>query len=559
MSKSGRLKAMLGAGYFPEELPPPFTTADFARYRTAIGAAWRNVPNYPGYPKTVPERYSVPKVTEWRRDLSIVNPIAQFHVAKLIADEWSQIIRHFRSCRFGVVEVDIKSAEERAVAIPDFRLVSLRHAEISAIHNFVLTADISRFYGTLYTHAITWALHTKRWAKDNLHTAAYDNSLGARIDQAVRKGQDNQSMGIPVGPDTSRIISELVAVAIDAQAKSTLNLDADSVVRNVDDWYIGFDTRGQAEAAVATLVSAAREFELEIHPEKTKVIHVPGEVQPTWPSALRQIVISRLRSEQSKTIDHYFAQAFDFALKHKDQNVLRFAVNRISTVQIYEENWHQLETYLLKAARANATTVPSVAHILAVHEARGYPVNKARVAKLIRDIIANGGPSGTHYEIAWALFLAKALGIALEADWVRPVTALESSVCGLVLLDLRSRGLIQGDVDVSLWTQAMTQQGLNSNLWLMAYEADLKGWLTAPTPGYVQAHPYFAELRRRNISFYDDQRRLRDFPPTRPRGPSEAFLRHMATFRQRPMEFDQDVAALEDWLVPAGGGYGDFA
>ncbi len=184
MSKSERLKALLAAGYFPEELPPAFTTTDFAKYRRAIGAAWAALPNYPQYPRTNPERFSIPKVTDWRRELAIVNPIAQYHVAKLIADDWQQIRRHLTSCSFGVEEVEIKFDRDRAVPTPDFRLVSLRHSEISAIHNHALVADISRFYGTLYTHAIPWGLHTKAWAKANLNNAAvYDRSLGARLDK----------------------------------------------------------------------------------------------------------------------------------------------------------------------------------------------------------------------------------------------------------------------------------------------------------------------------------------------------------------------------------------
>ena len=164
MSKNERLKALLGIGYFPDELPPSFTTGDFAKYRRAIGVAWAALQNYPNYPKTSPERYSIPKVIDWRRELAIVNPIAQYHVAKLIADDWQQISKHLTSCSFGVEELVIKFNASRAVSTWDFRLVSLRHCEISAIHNHALVADISRFYGTLYTHAIPWGLHTKAWA-----------------------------------------------------------------------------------------------------------------------------------------------------------------------------------------------------------------------------------------------------------------------------------------------------------------------------------------------------------------------------------------------------------
>jgi len=550
MSKSERLKALLEAGYFPEELPPAFTTTDFARYRNSVGKAWAALPNYPGYPKTSPERLSIPKVTDWRRELAIVNPIAQFHVAKLIADNWRAIRKHLKSCSFGVEDIEIKSGQERAVSSPDFRLVALRHAEISAIHNHALIADISRFYGTLYTHAIPWALHTKGWAKTNLNNAVYNASLGAKLDKSVRKGQDNQTIGIPVGPDTSRVIAEIVAVAIDARVQAELSLSPESIVRNVDDWHIGFDTAGQAEEAIAVLSAAARDYELEIHPEKTKVINAATEVQSVWPTALRQSQITSEFSNQSKKIDHYFAQAFQFSAENQKSNVLKFAINLLRSVDILKVNWPQFETYLLKAARSNPTTIPMVVHLLALYNAKGYPLQKPRIAKLIKDTIAKCAPTGGHYEIAWTLFLAKMLGIMLPADWVKPVTSLESSVCALVLLDLRQMGLISGNIDVSLWTQAMTEDGLESNLWLVAYEADLKGWLSPPAAGFVQRHPYFAELRQRKISFYDESRRLKNVRRSKPKAPSDAFKRHIASLRKWSNdEFDaRDL--LEEWEFP---------
>lgn len=557
MSKSSRLKALLEAGYFPDELPPPFTTSEFARYRNSIGSAWSKVQNYPQYPKTNPERFSIPKVTDWRRELSLVNPIAQYHVAKIIADEWATLHKHMKSCNFGVDEVSIKLNDERAVPTPDFRLVSLRHAEISALHNHALVADISRFYGTLYTHAVPWALHTKTWAKANLNNAAYDASVGARLDKAIRKGQDNQTIGIPVGPDTSRIISEIVAVSIDTQMKTALDLSGESVVRNVDDWYIGFDNAGQAEDAVAVLAAAARDYELEIHPEKTKILRSTTEYQPVWPTALRQSPISSDFRDQSRSIDHFFAKAFLYAEEYAGQNVLKFAVNLLRSVDIIKINWPQFETYILKSARANATTIPMVTHILALYSAKGFPLKRERIAKFIKDTVAKSGPSAGHYEIAWTLFLAKMLRITLPADWVKPVTKLESSACALVLLDLRQMGLVDGPIDVSLWTQAMTSKGLESNLWLLAYEADLKGWLIPNTAGFVQNHPYFSVLRKRRISFYDDKRGMKNVRRSQPKKASDAFVRHMATLRGWMTIENEPDDTHEEWEFSNGhyGGY----
>ena len=164
----------------------------------------------------------------------------------------------------------------------------MRQNEISANYDHGLVSDVSRFYGTLYTHAVPWALHKKSWCKRNLHSPAYERSLGARIDKAVRKGQDNQTIGIPVGPDTSRIISEIVGVAIDQNVQESLKLDKNRAFRHIDDWHIGFDSAGEAEDAIANLATACRNFELELNAEKTRTFNATSFMNNIWPTELRE-------------------------------------------------------------------------------------------------------------------------------------------------------------------------------------------------------------------------------------------------------------------------------
>ncbi len=553
MTKSLRLKALLANGYFPEELPPPFHTLDFAKFRASIGAAWANQPHYP---KTVPEIYSIPKLGSWRRDLSLVNPIAQYHVAKLIADNWVEI-RNSISNNYGVDIIKIDQTGDRAVPRPDFTLVSLKHLEISALYDYVLIADVSRFYGTLYTHAVPWGLHGKTWCKAVLNTPAYANCLGAKIDQAVRKGNDNQTLGIPVGPDTSRIVSEIVISAIDSRLRISLNLDENSAARHVDDWYIGFDSLGDADSAITTLSAACREFELEIHPEKTRCAHVPKEATPIWPTAMQELKFGSTQRSQRKRIDYFFAQAFHFSSMYPSDNVLGFAISRSKTMQVRSEDWYTYETYLLKAVRANPTTLPSVVQILASYNASGYQLNKPRISKLVSDILRKCAARAQHAEVAWALFLSKALRIILPSDWLTAVTKLESPVCALLTLDLRSRGLVDGPLDTNLWEQSMNHEGLTSSNWLLAYEADLKGWLAGPNPGYVQAHPFFAELRQRNVSFYDDSKNVTHIRATKPKPWSDALIRFLEA--RRPDQAHA-LGAINEWrgLFRQFGGYGAY-
>ena len=140
---------------------------------------------------------------------------------------------------------------------------------MSAKFEHALVSDVSRFYSTLYTHAIPWALHGKDWCKRNLHSSSFNTSLGNRLDVAVRKGQDNQTIGIPVGPDTSRILAEIIGVSIDQYVRENLGIDQTRAFRNIDDWYIGFDNAGEAEDAIATLATGCRTFELELNADKT--------------------------------------------------------------------------------------------------------------------------------------------------------------------------------------------------------------------------------------------------------------------------------------------------
>jgi len=534
MTKDERLLALLGRGYFPDELPPPFTTASFAKYRNAIGKSWAAA--QPHYPKTVPEIFSIPRAKRVRRDLSIVNPIAEYHVSKLIADNWVALRKHLKSCNFAPALLEITDSGERAVPTPDFRLISLKQAEISATHDNLLIADISRFYGTLYTHAIPWALHTKPWAKLNLNSAVYSASLGAKLDVAVRKGNDNQTIGIPVGPDSSRILSEIVAVAVDTEIRERLNIPVSSVLRNVDDWYIGFDTAGQAEDAIAVIATACRTFQLEIHPDKTRSAHAGVMTDAVWPTMLRQSRFRISASDQGQDIEHFFALAFDYARENSIQNVLDFAIKRTMSLKVHPANWHRYETYLLKAVRANTTTLPAVVQIFASYNAMSYPIGTSRVAKLIRDLIRRCAPTGSHAEVAWALFLAKALKVPLSASDVAPVSSLESSTCALIALDLRSINLIAGPLDTSLWEQSMNNAGLQSSNWLLAYEANIKGWLPVAAPNYVDAHPYFAVLKKYGVSFYDIKKNVKHIKARKPKGPSTALAQYLASTKPNPFQ-----------------------
>jgi hypothetical protein len=315
---------------------------------------------------------------------------------------------------------------------------------------------------------------------------------------------------------------------VDAELRNKPKISSQSTLRNVDDWYIGFDTAGQAEDAIATIAAACRTFQLEIHPDKTSSSHAGTMVEAIWPTALRQATFASTPYGQGRDIDHFFALAFDFARDRPSQNVLDFAVKMTMAIKVHMNNWHRYETYLLKAIRANPTTIPAAVQIFASYNSASYVIGRGRIGKLITDFVRRCVPTSRHAEVAWMLFLAKALRITLGAADIAPVTELESSVCALLTLDLRSRSLVTGKIDTSLWEQSLNGPGLTSRNWLSAYEAVIKGWLPGVGPSFVDVHKQFGVLKRLGVSFYDINKNVKHIRVRKSTATSPALAQYLA-------------------------------
>jgi hypothetical protein len=211
------------------------------------------------------------------------------------------------------------------------------------------------------------------------------------------------------------------------------------------------------------------------------------------------------------SLEHFFIKAFHLTKEYPEQNVLTFAVKRTKSIRVEEKNWRDYETFLLKVARSTPTAIPAIVEILVNYNIEEYELGRKRIKKLIDDLIRLNAPLAHHAEVAWALFLSKELNIPLSETSAKAISKLESSICGLLALDMNSKGLISSGLDTNLWRQSMSESGLSSSMWLLAYEADLKDWLTGRPYNFVNNHAYFSCLKSKNISFYDINKTIKTF------------------------------------------------
>jgi hypothetical protein len=233
MNNSLLFSSLLSKGYFPQELPDVFTTQMFGENAVDVQDDWRkagllNTTNVTRKRKTRRDSYNYhimdseakritkPKFGYERRSISIPHPIPQIALSFEIANHWKTIAKWLSRTTFSVDRIRICTNQRRATPQINFELHQAKKNFIEASSDWLITTDITRFYPSIYTHSIAWAAYGKENVKSN--RAAYNGSLADRIDQIVRSGNRNQTIGIPIGPDTSHIIAEIISARIDAES-----------------------------------------------------------------------------------------------------------------------------------------------------------------------------------------------------------------------------------------------------------------------------------------------------------------------------------------------------
>lgn len=197
-------------------------------------------------------------------------------------------------CQYALV----KRGEKRAVAqisrIRDFKEKCIK---VSYDRLYELKADVSKYFPSIYTHSIPWALHTKKVAKSK-EGRTDKTLLGNQLDEAVRKGQSGQTKGIPIGTDTSRIIAEIIGTALDVEFVNQLKLENIDYkgYRFIDDYQLYFKSGPDAEKALKILHKLLNDYSLDLNEEKTVINAAPYKIDNDWSYLVNSCPLKKLEA-----------------------------------------------------------------------------------------------------------------------------------------------------------------------------------------------------------------------------------------------------------------------
>lgn len=503
LTKLERIDVLLRTGYFPPELPPVFTTKEFANQYPKVRRSWKRIKKSGELKTSNYYKYSIPKGEHSRRILALVNPVHQSELVEEISLNIKEISKHLEKSNNTSFSIGLKTTQHMPSDSHNIRHINSQRSLAFSTKSF--ESDILRFYSTIYTHAIPWSLHTKSVAKSN----QWNNSLlGNRLDKLTRKCQDNQSIGIPTGPITSRILAEIIATAIDCKLKSSLQGHSIAFNRHVDDIIISQPDTISEYIVRQTWTRSLSEYELSPNEQKSRFILPGGALERDWVRLLRSAEVPTYRQSR-RHIDEYFTLSFKLAEENPDEGVLSWAVKKAQSFNIRDENWSIFEHYLFQVAWRDGKAAQPAMHILAQASANGAPVNKSEIIHFCTNYINHHYLAGNEFEAIWALFLLRSIsGTKAPKEALSNILDAPPSASSLVTLDMRNKGKASFKTP-SKWEHVAKNGEMTSSDWIFIYECAKKGWIKQATTN-VNKNAYFKSLLRAGVYFYDEKRNFRN-------------------------------------------------
>lgn len=507
---------LLARGYFPAELPPPFLSqslgAAFQQIRTQLADVARAKPPTA---QTQPVIYQIARQGTLRRRASIPHPIFQAQLCELIEQQSADLEAAIaRSPWSSSSPTPNASATGRALdrKIREEKIVE-EHARVRATSRYLVVTDIANCYASIYTHGISWALAgkpaSKLFHRRKLDSTAPNYAIATsanKLDIALRAGQDSQSIGLPVGPDTSLIVAEAQLAGVDQLLQAKLPAGA-VATRHVDDYQIGVLTYADGERVLADLQGLLRsELELELNPRKTRIVDLPDPLERKWVTDLKGIFREGKSPARQQRRD--LLRLHDLAVAARQQNpdehVLAYAAGILKKQRIDPSNWPLAQDMFLQAMMAEPGILYRLIADLKWYQVAGRTIDITRVQDVLTHLIVRHAPQGHSSEVAWALWAHVEFDVSVRACAEDALFEMDDPVVSVLALALRASGKL---TKVPLAAELEpTEEDFWGDHWLLAYEGVRRGWLHDAHK--IQKTKAFELLENAGVAFYDETRRM---------------------------------------------------
>lgn len=509
------LQPLLSKGYFPKEVPPTFSTESFANVALSAGFVPDDVFVAPKYGqkllKSAQEgvsrlcRHNLATINRTTRPLHVPHPSHFYPLCKSIDDGWKDISSHFGKSKISLSAPRVDPDTVRAFVPKDAGATRLeRRIQDRAQGDYLVVTDVANCYGSIYSHSIPWALHTKATAKSKKQDLTL---IGNLIDIYVRNGQDGQTIGIPVGTDTSFIIAELILTSVDEEIQTAFpNLKG---FRFYDDYEIVCSDEQEASLVLSTMETSLSVFELSLNRQKTEIRKLPTGIDHLWLTELKKFSLEadnkRNPKQKRENLLDYANLVFNFAAKNPTEPILRYILATVLCKVDFTEIWNTYQSLLVQIYRSEPQLSHLFAHqLLYYKEKKSCLLDEKLLQLAISDHIARYSFTRATNEIVWALWLAIMFKVKLDPKIASILSSVTDNFVAILAFDAERNGLFPGGINKSIWEGKLIEDSIYSEDWLLAFEIPSQGWTsTKAALKYINSHDCFGALHNQGVRFYD--------------------------------------------------------
>ena len=317
------------------------------------------------------------------RPLQLVHPVKYVEIVNEITkpDNWILIKSKFEEFssdpKIEAINIpkdtDVRRESTERIINNWWDQIEQQTVQLSLDFSYLSTADISDCYGSIYTHTVSWALHTKTEAKkpeNRGNSAKAKAMLGNKIDNFMQDMHNRQTNGIPQGNMISDLVAELILGYADDQLSTALKkskiIDY-KILRYRDDYRIFTNSKKEGELILLYLTNVLADLNLKLNPQKT------GTTGDIISSSMRADKLSWI---QSSTTSEGFLRSII-----KIREFSKEYPNSGSLIRLLSDYRKRLEGVVVRPAQ-NISMIAILVDIM-LSSPRVYPTGASVLAKLL--------------------------------------------------------------------------------------------------------------------------------------------------------------------------------
>ena len=254
----------------------------------------------------IPFNYSIRKYGgDHSRCLSIMHPLSQLYTAEFYQDNADYLIYLCSRSPFSLRHISQKSKcifrrdnnttfttedEEKQISkeyhsyfqyekfVRYYKFFeSVDQVRLEQKYKYCMKLDLSKCFYHIYTHSVTWAVKNKDFAKQNTKINTIENTF----DKLMQICNYNETNGIIVGPELSRIFAEIILQRIDLDIleelknKNILHEKDFSIRRYVDDYLVFANDKNLLEIIKNICEEKCEPYKLYLNEKKMMFLERP--------------------------------------------------------------------------------------------------------------------------------------------------------------------------------------------------------------------------------------------------------------------------------------------